>query len=46
MYHNGEEFSTDLRFVVNQSATYDSALLILEGNLKGRYILTIEKITS
>jgi hypothetical protein len=46
MHHNGESFTTELRFVVEQSDKYDNALLVLEGNHKGKFIVSMEKVTS
>jgi hypothetical protein len=46
MHHNGDQYTTELRFVVDQSDKYDNALLVLEGNTKGRYIVSMEKVTS
>ena len=46
MHHNGEQFTTQLRFVINQSDKYDTALLVIDGNHKGRYVVSLEKVTS
>lgn len=46
MHHNGEQFTTELRFVINQSDKYDTALLVIDGNHKGRYVVSLEKVTS
>lgn len=46
MHHNGDQFTTEVRFVVDQSEKYDNALLVLEGNTKGKYIVSLEKVTS
>lgn len=46
MHHNGEQFTTELRFVVDQNDKFDTALLVLEGNLKGKYIVSMEKVTT
>jgi hypothetical protein len=46
MHHSGEQFSTELRFVISQSEKYDTVLLALEGNTKGKYVVSMEKVTA
>lgn len=46
MHHNGEQFTTELRFVVEQSDKYDNVLLTLDGNVKGKFIVSMEKVTA
>ena len=33
-----------MRFVVEQSDKYDNAILVLDGNYKGSYIVALEKV--
>lgn len=46
MHAAADQFNTELRFVVDQSDKFDYAVLTLDGNSKGKYIVSIEKVIS
>ena len=46
LHHGGDQVTTEMRFVIDQSDKYDNAVLVLEGKNKGKYIVSIEKVAS
>lgn len=44
LHHDGQQCISELRFVVEQSDKYDNAILVLDGNYKGNYIVALEKV--
>ena len=39
LHHDSQQCVTEMRFVVEQSDKYDNAILVIEGNHKGSYII-------
>ena len=45
LHHSGDQVTTEVRFVFEQSEKYDNVVLVLEGKHKGKYLISLEKVT-